>query len=97
MPSCAHRSASQVPGDDAFDGHDHLFPIGRDGLEKWLRTGFHVPVQQDVPLLVHDTDIHAAGVEVDATIRLMLLSVKSPEVSSLLASSPFPSASLPPW
>jgi hypothetical protein len=47
--------------------------------------------------VAQDTDGQAAGVEVNATIRLMLLSVKSHEVSSWFASSPFPSASLPPW
>jgi hypothetical protein len=85
------------PGEEAFDGHDHLCPRGRDGLEKRLRTGVPVPVQHDRASRVQDTDVHAAGVTVNATIRLMLFGVKSPEVSSSCASSPFPSASIPPW
>jgi hypothetical protein len=75
-----------VPGEDAFDGHDHRFSIGRDGLEKRLRTGFHVPVQHDLAILVQDTDVHAAGVEIDTAVKLVLGGVESPEVSSFLAS-----------
>jgi hypothetical protein len=81
-PVWSTQVSEPLPGAEAFDGHDHRFPRGRDGLEKRLRTGFHVPVQHDLALLVQDTDVHAAGVEVDATIRLMRLGVQSPEVSS---------------
>jgi hypothetical protein len=66
----------------SFDGHDHLFPVGRDGVEKRLRTGFHVPVQHDLTVLVEDADIHGPGVQVDATVKLMWLGVEAYEVSS---------------
>ena len=41
-----------VPGEDAFDTDDQIRPVGRDGLEKWLWAGWHIPVHQDLPLPV---------------------------------------------
>ena len=85
-----------VPGAEACDSHDHRFPRGRASLEKGLWTGLHVSVQPALAILVQDTDGHAAGVEGDATIRVMLCGVKSPEVSSSLASESFLSVSILP-
>jgi hypothetical protein len=81
-PFLSTEVSEPVPGEDAFDGHDHLFPVGRDGLEKRLRTGFHVPVPQDLTVLVEDADVHGPGVPVDATVKLMWLGVEPHEVSS---------------
>jgi hypothetical protein len=39
-------------------------------------------MQQDLAVLVEDADIHGPGVQVDATVKLMLLGVESHEVSS---------------
>jgi hypothetical protein len=69
---------------------DHTLTIGRHGLEKRLRTGFHVPMQQDLAVLVEDTDIHGAGMQIDAAVKLVLFGVESPEVSSSLASGDLP-------
>ena len=82
MPSSAQRSASQVPGEDAFNRHHQPVAIGGNGLEKGVWSGFHVAVQQDIPLLVHDTDIHAAGMQVDTAVKLVRLGVEAHEVSS---------------
>jgi hypothetical protein len=73
MPSRAHQSASQVPGEEAFDTDDQIRPVGRDGLEKWLWAGWQIPVHQDLPLPVHHTEIHGAGVQIDAAVKLMLV------------------------
>ena len=37
---------------------------------------------QDLPILVQDAEVHGAGMQVDATVKLVLLGVESPEVSS---------------
>jgi hypothetical protein len=42
-----------------------------------------VAVPQEVPLLVHETDIHAPGMQVDAAVKWVLLGVEAHEVSSL--------------
>jgi hypothetical protein len=39
-------------------------------------------VHQKLPLPVYDTEVPGAGVQVKATIKLVLLGVESPEVSS---------------
>jgi hypothetical protein len=71
MPSSAQRSASQVPGEEAFNRHHQPIAIGGNGLENGVWSGFHVAVQQDIPLLVHETDRHAAGMPVDTAITLV--------------------------
>jgi hypothetical protein len=71
-----------VPGEDTFDGHHQPVTIGRNGLEKRFRSGFHVAVHQDFPAMVHDTNIHAPGMQVDTAVKLVLLGVEAHEVSS---------------
>jgi hypothetical protein len=73
-----------VPGKHAFGREDDLIAGGRDGLEKRLRGGWHVPVQQRFPGLVEDAQVHGAGVEIDTTVKRVLLGVESHEVSSSL-------------
>jgi hypothetical protein len=82
MPSWAQRSASQVPGEEAFDADDKIFAVGSDRLEKRLWAGFHVPVKQDLAGLVQDAKVHGASVQVDPTVKSVLLGVKAHEVSS---------------
>ena len=82
MPSAAQRSASQVPGEDACNRHHQPVAIGGNGLEKGVWSGVHVAVQQEIPLLVHDTDIHAAGMPVDPAVKWVRRGIESPEVSS---------------
>ena len=71
-----------VPGKDAFDGDDEILPIGGNGLEKRLWAGLHIAVHQDLAVLVQDTDVHGAGMQVDAAVKLVLFGVESHEVSS---------------
>jgi hypothetical protein len=51
-------------------------------------------VEQDVPVVAHNTDVHTAGVQVDATVKGVLGGVEAHEVSSSLVSSFFPKASI---
>jgi hypothetical protein len=38
----------------------------------------HIAVEQDFLVLAHDTDIHTAGVQVDAPVKWVLVGVESP-------------------
>jgi hypothetical protein len=71
-----------IPGQEAFDADDQLGPVGRNGLEKWLWARRHVSVHQHLPIPVEETEVHGAGMQVDATITLVLFGVASPEISS---------------
>ena len=80
----------------AFDRHHEAGTRGGNGLEERCRSGCHGAVQQDVPLMVHDTDRQAPGMPVDAAGTWVLLGVEAPEVSSSCEWR-FPSASIPWW
>ena len=41
-----------------------------------------LPVHQDLAILVQDAEVHGAGMQVDATVKLVLFGVESHEVSS---------------
>jgi len=47
-----------IPGEDAFDTDDDIFPKRFDGLEKLFGPGLHVPVQDDFPFEVLDAEVH---------------------------------------
>jgi hypothetical protein len=51
-----------LPGKHTLDGHDEPLTVRGDGPEKGFRSGFHVAVQQDFSLLIHDADVHAPSV-----------------------------------
>ena len=71
-----------VPSEETCNRHHQAVTRGRNGLEKRLRSGFPVAVHQDVPGIVHDTDVHAPGMQVDPAVKWVLRGVESPEVSS---------------
>ena len=55
-PSRAQRSASQVPGEDTFDAHNPVVAVGCNRCQNRFRSGLHVPVDQDLSLLVEDAE-----------------------------------------
>jgi hypothetical protein len=79
-----------------FDTDDDSLARGRDGLEKRFWGGWPVPVHQHLPNLVQEAEVHGAGVQVDTTVTLVLLGVKSPEVASASGGC-VPNASIPRW
>src|SRR5438093_11691617 len=79
-----------VPGKDTFNSDDQILTIGCNSLEKDFRTGFHIAMQQDLAVLVEDTHVHAASMQINAAIRFVLLGVESHEVSSSFVSDSFP-------
>jgi hypothetical protein len=96
IPSWAQRSASQVPGDQAFDADDHSLPVGGNGLEKGFGCCLPMPVQEGLALLVKEAPVHGPSVQVDATVKLVWRGVASHGVSSSLVGR-LPSASRPRW
>jgi hypothetical protein len=77
--TCA-ESSEPVPGDEACDGDDDSVPRGCDDLEKGVRTRFATLVDHDLPMLAQDTQVHGAGVEIDAAVHLMVFGVESHEI-----------------
>jgi len=52
--------------------------------QKSFGSRFHIAVQQDFAVAAHHADIHTAGVQVDTTIKWVLIRVTSHAVSSCL-------------
>src|ERR671919_1621145 len=78
-PSWAHRSASQVPGEETFNRDHHLFTRGGNGLEPRLRGGGQIAMHHEVTILVQEAHVQAPGMQVDAAVKLVWLGVESPE------------------
>jgi len=49
------------------------------------RSGLHSPVEHACSVVAHKTDVHTAGVQVDATVKWVLLGVEAHEVSFLFS------------
>jgi hypothetical protein len=47
-------------------------------------------MQQDLAVVVKKTDVHGAGMQVDATVKLVLFRVEAHEVSSSFLSESLP-------
>jgi hypothetical protein len=73
-----------IPGKKTRDSHDESIPIGGNGLEQSLWTRWHVAMQQDLTVLVKNTDVHGTGMPINTTIKLVLFRGEAPEVSSSL-------------
>jgi hypothetical protein len=71
-----------VPREHAFDRDDEPFSIGRNDFQKGLWVRLHITVHENLAALVEDTGVHGTGMQIDATIKLVLLGVESHEVSS---------------
>jgi hypothetical protein len=85
QPFAGTQVSKPIPGEDAFNTDDQIFPVGRNGLEERFWGGVHIPVEQNLSVLVQDAEIHGARMQVDATIKLVLFGVESHEVSSSFA------------
>jgi hypothetical protein len=71
-----------VSDEQAFNREDNVGPTGCKVPEKRLPAGLHVPMQQDLAILLEDADVHGPGVHVDAIAKLGLLGVESQQASS---------------
>ena len=76
-PMVSTEVSKPVPGKHAFGRQNDLIAVGGDGLEQRLWGGCHVTVQQRFTSLVEDAQVHGAGVEIDTTVKRVLLGVES--------------------
>jgi hypothetical protein len=71
-----------IPREDPFNRDDKIITRRRNALEEDLGACLAVLMHQDLPIVVHDADVHRPGVEIDSTVCFMLCGVKAHEVSS---------------
>jgi len=90
QPLPSAQVSKPIPGEDACDADDQILPRGRNRLEKGVGSRWHIPVHEDLSILVQDAEVHGAGMQVNATIKFVLFGGESPEVSSSFASDSFP-------
>jgi hypothetical protein len=95
-PFLGAQVGEPVPSEDTFDADNQVFAVGCNSFQKRFRPCLHIPVAQDGSILVQDAKVHGTGVQVDATIKFVLLGVESHEVSSSSVGC-FPNASIPRW
>ena len=58
---------------DPCGSDDHSVPGGCDGLEQGVGTGVHFPVEHHLAVLTQNTDVHHAGMSINAAVEWMLL------------------------
>jgi hypothetical protein len=73
-----------VPGEHAFDSDHDVLTEGSNGTEKSFRVCVDVLMNPDIATGIEDTDKHIFCMQVDTTIKLVLLGVKSHKASSFL-------------
>src|SRR5215216_2163306 len=78
------------PGAETFDRHDQALALGGNRLEKRCRSGLHSAVSQAFLLLAQDADVHAAGMQVDTTVKGVVGGVEAHEVFSSCVRDVFP-------
>jgi hypothetical protein len=66
-----------IPGHEAFDADDEIGPVGRHGFEKRFWASRHIPVDKNLAILVQDAEVYGAGMQIDATVKVVLLRVES--------------------
>src|SRR5215510_8125841 len=66
-----------VPGEHTLDRHDKPLSIRVNGVQKGLRSGFHIAMYQDLAVLVEDAEVHRTGMEVDTAVKWVRRGVKS--------------------
>jgi hypothetical protein len=82
QPLSSTQVSKPVPREETFNSDDNSLSIGGNGLEQRLRACGQIPMHHDLPVVIQNTDIHGAGMQIDAAVTLVLLGVKSHEVSS---------------
>jgi hypothetical protein len=70
------KISKPVPAENAFNPDNDVFKEGKDQFEKEFGIGFDVFMDDDLSLVVQDTNVHFPGMQVDTAIVLVLLIVK---------------------
>jgi hypothetical protein len=76
------------PREEPRDPDNQSRTRGRNGLEQWGRPGLHLPVDQDLALVVQDADVHGTGMQGKAAVQWVRCGVEAPEGSSSRSSFP---------
>jgi hypothetical protein len=71
-----------VPGKHAFDSDHDVLSEGSNGTEKSLRVCVDILMNPDIATGIENTDKHIFGMQIDSTIKLVLLGVKIHMASS---------------
>jgi hypothetical protein len=71
-----------VPGEHAFDSNHDVLTEGSNDTEKSFRLCVDVMMNPDIASGIQDTDKHILGVQIDSTIKLVLLGVEIHMASS---------------
>jgi hypothetical protein len=71
-----------VPGEHAFDSNHDVLTEGSNDTQKSFRVCVDVMMNPDIASGIQDTDKHILGMQVDSTIKFVLLGVKSHMASS---------------
>jgi len=66
-----------VPGEHALDADNQVVAKAFDGLQEFVRLGSHIAMQSLVSVTIENAQIHPLGVQVHATIKLILPVVES--------------------
>jgi hypothetical protein len=83
-PCLGTEVGEPIPGKEACDGHNQTVPRGSASREEGFRGSLHSTVPQDFPVTVHDTDVHAPGMQSDTAVKWVWVRVQSPTVSSFV-------------
>jgi hypothetical protein len=71
-----------VPGEHALYSHHDVLSEGSDDAQKGFRVGMDVLMNPDIATGIEDTDKHIFGMQIDSTIKFVLLGVKIHMASS---------------
>jgi hypothetical protein len=82
QPCAGAEIGEPLPREATFDTDNQIRSVRCNGLETWRRCGLHMPVQQDLSVLIQDAAVHGAGLPVDAAVKLVWFRVEAPEVSA---------------
>ena len=83
-PVLSTQVSEPVPGKHALDGDDEIVMVRLDDLEESIGPCWQVAVDQNLPVLIDDTDVHRSGVKIDTAVEFMLVGVESHQVSSFV-------------
>jgi hypothetical protein len=74
--------ADPVPGEHAFDSDHDVFTERSNDTEKRFRLCVDILVNSDIPSGIDDADKHITSMQIDSTIKLVLLGVEIHMASS---------------
>jgi hypothetical protein len=77
---CGTEIGQPVPAEDALGTYDHIAPEGSHGVKERLTIARQVFVQYVGALRIQNAQVHAASVQIDAAVVLVLTTIETHEV-----------------